>query len=129
MELTLQRTWHKNLYIIGRLYVNNTLLCNTLEPSRTRLPYPAIPEGRYEVKVQWSRKFSAHRPFLQDVPRRSGIMIHEGNSVKDTLGCILLGDNTMKGMVLNSRLRCRQLRDALSFALLRQEPIFITIKD
>ncbi|MCI6403522.1 MAG: DUF5675 family protein, partial [Prevotella sp.] len=68
------------------------------------------------------------RPFLVGVPGFAGIMIHEGNTVKDTRGCILVGENTKPGMVLNSRYYIQLICDAIRKAELEQEPIMITIK-
>lgn len=88
----------------------------------------AIPTGCYIVTMSPSSKFKALRPFLTKVPGFAGIMIHEGNTVKDTRGCILVGENTKPGMVLNSRYYVRLICDAIQKAEQKQEPIMITIK-
>jgi len=49
-----------------------------------------IPAGRYTVKRVLSPKFGATFEVC-DVPERSHILFHAGNTHKDTLGCILLG--------------------------------------
>lgn len=51
-----------------------------------------IPEGKYKVHRIYSPKFGTcfH---VQDVPGRTGILIHKGNYTKDTSGCILVGMN------------------------------------
>ena len=38
-----------------------------------------------------------------EVPNRSGILFHVGNYPHDTKGCVLLGLNTIKGVVTSSR--------------------------
>ena len=110
MELILKRIAKKMNYTIGRLYVKNELgaayVCDTLEPPvkpTQRGQYKAIPEGRYMVAVTLSPKFGRWLPRLLGVPHRSGILIHAGNTAKDTAGCILVGQNLVVGKVLNSR--------------------------
>lgn len=88
----------------------------------------AIPAGCYIVTMSPSSKFKALRPFLVGVPGFADIMIHEGNTVKDTRGCILVGENTKPGMVLKSRYYVRLICDAIQKAVQKQEPIMITIK-
>lgn len=65
-----------------------------------------IPAGVYEVKPYSSAKFKNVWE-LQDVPGRSKILIHAGNTVDDIEGCILAGmrRGLLKGLpaVLDSR--------------------------
>lgn len=49
-----------------------------------------IPQGRYKVKLHRSPKFGLTYQVM-DVPERSQILFHAGNTHKDTNGCILLG--------------------------------------
>lgn len=61
--------------------------CVTLEP------IVPIPAGTYLCKVYQSPKFEHGVYLLEDVPGHKDIEIHIGNSLKDTTGCILLGDH------------------------------------
>jgi hypothetical protein len=82
-------------------YGNQSPLVVTLE-----LPYLAncrnvscIPAGVYDVTPYYSKKFGNCFK-LSDPPGRSGILIHAGNSVEDTRGCILVGTSfNMTGIV------------------------------
>lgn len=117
MKLKLRRVALKDTYTIGRLYIDNKYFCDTLEDKVRDLNKngvfdageykvygeTAIPYGTYEVKWTYSPKFKKYMPYLCNVPSFSGIRIHEGNTSKDTLGCILVGENKVKGKVLNSR--------------------------
>lgn len=65
-----------------------------------------IPEGFYQGISYSSKKFK--KAFLiTNVPNRDNILIHAGNTTKDTTGCILVGlqYGTLhnKPAVLNSR--------------------------
>jgi len=66
-----------------------------------------IPKGIYEVIYYSSVKYS-EAYLIKDVPNRNNILIHAGNTVDDTEGCILTGEYycyTSNGlpMVGNSR--------------------------
>ena len=85
----------------------------------------AIPTGKYKVEVTYSPKFKRYLPILLNVRGFSGIRIHSGNTAEDTLGCLLVGFNKVKGQVINSRVTSDKLT-----ALLRncEEEIYITIE-
>jgi hypothetical protein len=75
----------------GTLYIDGVQFCWTLElPVRDGLPGSAIPVGIYNVSAYPSPKFGRLMPLL-DVPGRSNIEVHWGNTPEDTNGCILLG--------------------------------------
>lgn len=116
MDLLLERKWLKENYTIGRLFVNGVFFCNTLEDTVRDINkngifdcgelkisgHTAIPYGEYEIIVNYSPRFKRELPRLLNVPHFEGILIHRGNTHKDSSGCILVGENTKVGMVLNS---------------------------
>lgn len=114
MEMTLTRIAKQKTYTIGRLEIDGTYFCDTLEPTwrdigrgrpgKKVAGKTAIPEGRYAVAVTFSPRFKRWLPLLLHVPMFDGIRIHAGNSAEDTAGCILPGMNTVKGWVTDSRI-------------------------
>lgn len=135
MNLHLQRRFKGVSYTIGNLYINNTYFCGTLEDKVRDIPRDgkvwgetAIPEGEYKVILNYSPKFKRHLPRLLDVPYFEGILIHRGNTAKDTAGCILVGENKIKGKVINSTKYEIELVRLISDAMARGEEIKITIK-
>lgn len=111
-DFELIRKYPKKDYIIGQLFYKGEKVCDTLERPYQRV-HGAIPQGTYEITIQvQSPRYSvvkrhmdlceAKMPRLLHVPGRSGILIHTGNRVEDTQGCILVGENKAKGAVLNS---------------------------
>ena len=149
MELVLTRTAKRKGYTIGRLEIREpvddeflmgekeTYFCDTLEPTwrdyehgaRKIKGRSAIPEGRYAVVISYSPKFKQWLPILLGVPMFKGIRIHAGNTAKDTTGCILLGENKVKGKVINSRLWLNRLKQKIVEAKERGEAVWITIID
>ena len=119
MRLELKRIAKREDYTIGRLYVDGEYFCDTLEDkvrdlTRETKVYgkTAIPEGTYEVTLRvQSPRFSQKKqydfckgylPRLLGVPSFEGVLIHGGNTAADTEGCILVGKNTVRGMVTDS---------------------------
>ena len=105
MKLFLQRIAQTPEYTIGRLEINGKFFCHTLEDAVREEKIAgktAIPAGTYQVIVNRSPKFKRDLPLLLDVPNFEGIRIHRGNTAKDTSGCILVGENKVKGKVINS---------------------------
>lgn len=114
--------------------------CDTLEPPRRNLlnggkwdkrlkvkGMTAIPEGRYLMRFTYSPKFGKRLFQLMDVPLFDDIRIHSGNSVKDTQGCILVGNNTKVGRLENSRAVLFKLEMMLKGFQGPDDLVFITI--
>ena len=154
MDLRLKRIAKKNGYTIGKLYINNAYFCDTLEDvdrglsssmsndilKHKKLAHiTAIPTGRYQVtmdvisprlsKSNFYKQYGGGRvPRLLNVPAFEGILIHCGNTAKDTDGCILVGKNSKVGMVLDSKITYSKLYPLLEAAYKRKERIFITVE-
>lgn len=94
--------------------LRQTPLCHTLE-----LPWnnnaqniSCIPDGTYDLIRSSS---TAHGPCFRipSVSGRTGILIHAGNSLKDTRGCILVGLDVNFTNVLHSKLAMKRLFETL----------------
>lgn len=153
MELLLRRIARCETYTIGHLYVDGAYVCDTCEDKDRgisqsmsqaviraikRKGVTAIPTGRYRVTMDVrSQKFSQKRyernygfcdgylPRLINVPGYEGVLIHIGNTAKDTDGCILVGKNTKVGKVLESRATFVKLYEKMKNA---KGMIYITIE-
>ena len=74
----------------------------------------AIPCGTYKITMAHSPRFKRVLPYIHDVPHFLGILIHSGNTDADSAGCILVGKNTIKGKVTESRATSDRLNAILS---------------
>lgn len=138
MLIRIHRFYKGDKYTVGRLFVDGTYFCDTLEDKerglrsdmlvdeilKVKVPgETAIPVGVYDMTLDVvSPRFSTRKaysfckgrlPRLIDVPGFSGILIHAGNTAKDASGCVLVGMNSRKGMVANSMTTFRQLYDKM----------------
>lgn len=141
MRLRLERKYFKEDYTIGNLYVDGEFFSNTLEDKNRDLNkngrfdngeakvygQTCIPFGTYRIIVNMSPKFGRELPRLLDVPHFEGILIHRGNTPENTLGCILVGENKVKGKVINSTPYEERLVRMMKEALSRGEDITIEI--
>lgn len=85
------KRWNVSQYgIIGDFYRQDELICFALEPP-FRASEGAIPYGSYMLTWEKSPKLGIYTPRLNGVPGRVGILIHGGNTIADSEGCILLG--------------------------------------
>lgn len=123
MNIVLKRIALRDTYTIGKLYINNKYICDTVEDKVRDVNKngkfdgneikvygeTAIPYGIYEVKWTYSPRFKKYMPELLNVPGFSGIRIHSGNTAADSLGCIIVGENKVVGKVLNSRAMVNKL--------------------
>ena len=77
---------------LGILRINKSIQCFTLErPYLFNRPNEsAIPAGSYLCQLTNSPRFGVTYEVI-DVPGRSHILFHAGNTINDSTGCILLG--------------------------------------
>lgn len=116
MKLLITREHYKLTYTIGRLFIDYEdgkgwkYFCDTLEDrwrniamGEEKVPgETCIPSGFYTLKYDWSNHFNRLMIHILNVIKFAEVMIHNGNSDKDTRGCILVGFNKVKGKVIDS---------------------------
>lgn len=136
IHLSVIRKAYRDTYTIGKMYINGEYFCDTLE-DKVRVMNSindkikgetAIPAGTYKITLEMSPRFKRKLPLLHDVPYFSGILIHRGNTAKDTQGCILVGENKVKGQVINSTKAEVALMDILTNAVSKGDTIDIEVK-
>lgn len=153
MELEVKRTYRGPKYTIGHLYIDGKYFSDTLEDPDRNLTQDmsiteilqrkfkgdtCIPYGRYQISLDIvSAKYSdikkypytaiakGKMPRVMNVPGFSGILIHAGNTQNDTMGCLLVGENKIKGQVINSQATWKKLYPILKAAKDRGENLTI----
>lgn len=118
VHATLIRHEHSDECVLGTLAVGGQVFATLERPWRdNRRNTSCIPTGRYAADYLPSSASGRYREVwhVQPVPGRSGILIHHGNVVDHTRGCILLGLQHGrlggKRAVLSSRRAMRTLRE------------------
>lgn len=128
---------------ISELSLNGVFICFTLEDGykaekvrgETR-----IPGGRYEIvdrkegKIfeKQKRKFGfGFVPWLKNVPNYEWILIHIGNYISETLGCLLVGERIEMAngnyCIGNSTLAFKKVFAIIEEAFNNGEDVFIEI--
>lgn len=127
MDVLIERKYKKDTYTIGNLYIDGQWFCNTLEDKDRGLDSlmsleeinkkkvygeTAIPTGIYRLNMKtvspkfknasWAKVYKGIVPRLENVKGYEGVLIHVGNWASDTLGCILVGENRIKGGLTKS---------------------------
>ena len=154
MELLVKRVARRDEYTIGRLYINGVKFSETLEDCDRGLTQDmpleeikakkvygktAIPTGTYEVDMNtvspkfqarsWAKPYGGKLPRLIGVKGFEGVLLHVGNTASNSSGCLLVGKNSIKGMVTDSTKTFMSLMSKyLLPAKLRGEKITITIE-
>lgn len=129
MKLTLKRIALKETYTIGKLYLDGEYFCDTIEDKvrdlnkdgdlsdegETKVMHQtAIPYGAYQVVVNISPRFKRMLPRILNVPGFDGILMHNGTDENSSSGCIILGENKIKGKVVNSTYYMNKLTNILT---------------
>lgn len=130
---------------LGRLSIDGQFKCYTLEDEFRAVKVmeeTRIPQGKYEIKfltsgrhhVQYLKMFpEMHKGmlWLQNVPKFDGILIHIGNTEKDTAGCLLIGmerdEKTMS--IQRSTPAYRLIYPIVADVLSENGQVFITYTD
>lgn len=153
MKLLLRRIFKGPRYTIGKLSINGVYECDTLEDQDRGLTsqmsleeikakkvygVTAIPTGTYSINMitvspkfkdrAWAKPYKGILPRLENVKGYEGVLIHVGNKAEDTLGCILVGENKVKGQVINSTATFYELMTVLLKAQSAGEVIELTIE-
>lgn len=153
MELVLKRRFKDLNYTIGSLYIEDKYFCDTIEDTDRYLDSSmnledikrikvygntAIPYGTYKIDMDtispkfkdrsWAKPYDGKIPRLIEVKGFDGVLIHVGNTEQDSLGCILVGENKVKGKVINSTITFNNLMNVLLESYIAGEEIYLIIK-
>lgn len=88
----LTRVVSSNKGTFGVMFLHDEPICVTCEDPwvQNMTSISCIPEGIYKCSEFNGKRFKDVWE-VRDVPGRSAILIHQGNTIDDTHGCILVG--------------------------------------
>lgn len=157
MNILLYRKYKKDTYTIGDLYINGLWFCSTLEDKDRNLTQgmgsqtiknikvygkTAIPTGSYSIDMNTVSPRFKSNPFYKEVcggklprfikvPGFSGILFHVADGARGAElvdGCIGVGENKIKGGLINGKETFIKLYKKLEEAKNRGEKITVTIQ-
>ena len=115
MNLTLQRiTFDDQHPTFGVLLNGYRPVCVTIERpwAGNQAEVSCIPPGTYPC-IPHDSPAHPHTWELTGVPGRSDILLHTGNTMSDSKGCIIVGQSFTENSVLTSILTMEKLRNIL----------------
>lgn len=94
----------------NQLFINDVKICDTLDPN-VLLP------GIYKLELNYSPKFKRELPLIynEEFTANRGFRIHQGNSLKDSNGCILVGIKDKDNYLTNSTNTLNNLINIIKF--------------
>ena len=115
--------------VFGVLKINKEVFCVTLEPpdclnavEKSCIPAQQYICGRYQSPT-YGETF-----IVENVPNRSGILFHPGNTRRDTAGCIIIAEHfgKIRGFraILNSGKTFREFMETM-----KDDKFHLTIKE
>ena len=131
MKILIKRIYTCKTYTISHVYIDGAYVCDAIEDadrmldqsmkeseilSKKVINETSIPTGEYNILMNVvSPKYSKRDYYKRvchggRVPRFEyvrgfvGVLFHVGNTASDSSGCILLGQNKVKGRVINSKM-------------------------
>jgi len=144
MRILVARYKSSSEWTLSKVYLDGDFECFGLEDEKRevkKMHETRIDEGTYKVTLRtfgghherYKKKFPEHEGMLwiRDVPKFSDILIHIGNTEKDTSGCLLLGTlvNEKNGTVSGSTIAYRAFYKKVLKAIKAKEEVTITFKD
>ena len=140
MKILVDRFKSNNETTLDKIFIDDKFQCYGLEDehrSKKVWGETRIPEGIYNVKLRKLGKY--HQKYLKrfpklhvgmlhviDVPGFKHILIHIGNTEKDTAGCLLVGKEvTGRWSLLRSKIAYKKLYKKVSKALTAKEKVTI----
>lgn len=153
MKVELVRIYNCPTYCIGKIYVDGEYVCDCVEDTDRGLDqsWPlseikkkkiksmtAIPTGTYEMTMSiQSPKFSQYEyyyklckgylPRILGIKGFEGVLFHCGSSAQSSAGCIIVGYNTIKGKVTDSRKAFEKLMVHFNAAKVLEDEITLKI--
>lgn len=145
-KVTVRRIFNNDRYCISHVYIGKeeTYFCDAIEDTVRDTNHngffdsgeikvdseTAIPCGRYYVSFRRTSLPIGEKarygciPLLHNVPYFTKVRIHDGETEKDSSGCIILGLNKEKGRVTESMDVCLRFFDRM-----RYRPFWLEIHD
>jgi hypothetical protein len=130
MRLKLLRNYHPD-GTNGKLMYGGQLVCHSIELPwlQNRRNVSCIPEGSYSLSKRNTKTRGDHL-IVNDVPDRSGILLHPANdALKELKGCIApVTSLTGPGLGSSSRKATKKLQNLLFEALDQHEEVILIIQ-
>ena len=100
-DVSVTRFAYTDMGVFGRLMVDGQLLFTVERPWLKNMPrVSCIPEGTYSCEPRFYNRGRYDAVEVTNVPNRTHILFHKGNTMHDLAGCIAVtsGLGTLKGI-------------------------------
>lgn len=136
MDWILQRRRTRPGWTAGDLDVGGVYACYTIEDELREVKVygeTAIAAGRYRLVFVDSPKFGPDTISVEGVPGFTAIRIHGGMSDKDSLGCVIVGDqlDEAAGKISGAKVRgvLDKLKQVMRGALVNGEEVWLEVRN